>query len=260
MMLTKLGAQREPSFDVAVDCVDGRPFPFPPKWNLPVAPLVHRLKGPGEQLTETEGPVIATNNAALDALTRRGIAEKRIVRAPHGYPAAPHDAVPLPGGEGVAVLSKRRRRVVSYARMLGSVGGAGAPRVTNVRCAGKEPGELCEAGSEALNGHAVAVCERGCEHLARQAAVRGAVPVCPPTSAGALYTEDGETGVLAEGARPRDLAAAAAGLVEDPARRAALQAEARKRGEEWPWEKTAALVLATIENLGSPQAPRPQSP
>ena len=72
--------------------------------------------------------------------------------------------------------------------------------------------------------------------------------VCPATEAGIEFVEEGATGFLLNQGDAVGLMNHLHRLVKDEVLRARLGSEARRRAQTATWDRTAALVLAAIEN------------
>jgi glycosyltransferase involved in cell wall biosynthesis len=95
-------------------------------------------------------------------------------------------------------------------------------------------------------------CGPGVEHEALSLAACGVPVVCPATDAGAEYVRDAQTGLLFTPGNSSELAECLRRLASDAPLRARLGAQARQWAEGQSWDRTAGLVLATIENLHPP--------
>jgi glycosyltransferase involved in cell wall biosynthesis len=95
-------------------------------------------------------------------------------------------------------------------------------------------------------------CGPGAELEALAMAACGLPVVCPATEVAKEYVQDGRTGLLYHPGKAHELADRLGELIGDGALRTRLATEARAHIETRSWDKTAGLVLATIENLPRP--------
>jgi glycosyltransferase involved in cell wall biosynthesis len=95
----------------------------------------------------------------------------------------------------------------------------------------------------------IGYCGEGMEHETLALNACGTPVVCPATPSGKEYVLDGETGLLFEPGNRRQLADKLQLLASDDALRKRLGEQAQERARRLSWDRTAGLVLATLEIL-----------
>jgi glycosyltransferase involved in cell wall biosynthesis len=99
-------------------------------------------------------------------------------------------------------------------------------------------------------------CGAGQEHEALEMGARSLPVICSDMAGAREYVEHDRTGfVLPDRGAARWLAEDLRGLAQDEALRRRLGTQGRLRAEGQSWNRTAGLILATIENLPKPQQP-----
>ncbi len=244
-------------FDVVVDCVNGQPLPVAELTDVPVLPLVFRLSSSIHGSENPASPMIAATDSARNDLKRAGVPESNIVSAPFGLDTE----VFYPSGEPafeptmVAVTPKPRMLLRAF-RKLGSRGELPQVDVFDClkRCPAQESWTMHGAMADEERGAFYrrawyAYCGEGAELQALALAACGIPVVCPDTRAGREFVIDNVTGLLHERRSARALARQLERLGSDEVLRKRLAAGALERAEQLTWEKTANMVLATIETL-----------
>ena len=243
-------------FDAVIDCVTGYPMSVE-QAPVPVVPLVFQLS-PKVRPSETPPrPVIAATEHARTQLAQAGIPDARIVRAPYGVdpeiytPGAAHADGPI-----LAAVDREPRCFAGALKRLPSP--AALPQIHLIG------GALNRAGGEPIHQHlfgageqraalynraSMGYCGVGLESEALALAACGVPVVCPATPAGREYVIHDQTGLLFEPGNRNELAAQLARLAKDELLRRRLSVRARERAKAMSWDRTASLVLATIENL-----------
>jgi glycosyltransferase involved in cell wall biosynthesis len=100
-------------------------------------------------------------------------------------------------------------------------------------------------------------CGPGMESDALEMGAYGLPVLCPASEASAEYVEEDATGFIHGPSDSRTLAELLRRLIADETLRLRLGARGRERAQEQSWDRTAGLVLATIENLAKPVSPPP---
>ncbi|HIJ64532.1 MAG TPA: glycosyltransferase family 4 protein [Candidatus Hydrogenedentes bacterium] len=245
------------TFDVVVDCVNGRPLRAVKTADIPVLPIVFGLARRTRPTAGTlPGPVVAATNCAKRQLQRSGVPKRCIIHAPYGV-----DPVPCtPSREHAerprfVAVDKRPRTLLSVVARTKKMGmdleldllaPARSPRAASA------PGDSGSSREERLQRYREAwfgYCGLGCESEALAMGACGLPVVCPATEAGGEFIEAGETGLLFEPGDAAGLMDHLRRLAEDEVLRARLGSEARRRTQTATWDRTASLVLGAIENL-----------
>ena len=254
-------------FEAVIDCVNGRPLSFDNVSDVPVMPLVFRLRRGIKASEAPPGPVIAATATAHHQLAAAGLPEEYIVRAPYGVdcelysPPDTLDGAGLAEAAPVVAVDERPKCLLGALKRLQREGLA--PRVNllgnrtqppRLRGSGKEllayrpmmdPVARAPSYREARLGY----CGPGHEMEALAFAACRVPAICPATPAAEEFVENGETGLLHPPGNAAVLADLIRRLITDDALRNRLAANAYKRAQGTTWDKTAGLILATIRNL-----------
>jgi len=238
-------------FDVLIDCITSRPLRFAETSDVPVIPLVFALKNNAPLYRTAPGPVIATTQRARDAVKDTGLLDRYIVQAPFGVGGALFDAGDQRSATPLIATPGSARRALE--RALGSMQPPG--RTADIAVFP----DLRTAGTEAENAVAevcgrawVGFCGPGEEWQALTMAACGLPVVCPDSPAGREFVDEGVTGLLYREGDRASLAGALTKILTEVLRKR-LSVAARARLTNCTWDRTAGLVLATIENLGQEQ-------
>lgn len=254
--LQRTGSTAGP-FDAVVDCITGSPLPLAERTDAPVVPLVFDLNQKIRAADDPPGPLIATSNAVRRRLDKAGVPDRFIVQAPYGVdpgfytPGEQKAAAPTlvaaddsPACLLHAVSLVRRKGLPLTAEILGK---KRAPR--------KHAWATCLPNASplqrllALRRAQYGCCGAGREYEALTMATAGVPAVCPATEAGKEYVEDGRTGLLFTPGDHRELADRLSRIAQDEVLYKRLRTQAREHAEAQSWDKTAGLVLATIETM-----------
>ncbi len=267
-------------FDAVVDCVTGHPLPLEDVTDVPVVPLVFNLARKVHASQEPPGPLIAATKAARHQLLLAGFPENYIVHAPYGVdcnlytPSSDKAASPTAGEGGssasVVAVDKTPKCLLGALARLQPDGLA--PRVDligigkrpvrrrSLRSAFKVRGKVADVvtyrhatdraeRAVLYQGARFGYCGEGFETEALALGACGVPAVCPATPAGKEFVEDGETGLLFQPGNSRELAGCFRRLMKDEVLCRRLATHACERAQATTWNKTASLVLATLENL-----------
>lgn len=243
-------------YDVIVDCVAGKPLEIDKHTQLPVLPIVFHLDRGLRAIEDLAGPLIAVNERACGELCDSGVPPKAIVRAAFG--------VDMPRFCGETPETPKQRMVVAAENTRLARRAAGLLRAEGIkpeliqlprRALGRGPdwrvpplaGEPIRA--ENYRGAALGICGEGFERESLSMAARGITAVCPATILGQEYVRHDETGLLYEPGNAGQLAACMKRLLTEDGLLDRLSANAREDAQNRSWEKTARLVLATLENM-----------
>lgn len=262
MLLDRINANRNTitAFDAVVDCVTHRPMRLSDHTHTPVIPLTFDISPAVRASSDPPGPVIAATERARRKLLRAGFAEGFIVRAPFGVGTtldcvstsrAPEPTLALCGGMPPILRAALRMLKKDGLQICVSPVGpqlAGHGHFQMARRGAEEPIPYAQACQRAWFGF----CAAGMEQEALEMGAHGLPVLCAETEASAEYVEDGATGIICPASHARQLAEHLRGLVADESLRLQLGARGRERAQEQSWERTAGLVLATIENISKP--------
>jgi glycosyltransferase involved in cell wall biosynthesis len=253
--LVKTGRMAE-NFNAIVDCVTWTPLPVAKHTDLPVVPLVFNLSGKLRAAEDLPGPLIAVNERVHGQLRDAGVPPGFIVRAPYAVDARqyrpgdqPHEAVRLvamdhhPGRVYRALKAFRKDSSPPEVDFIG--GHLMFPRRGWHAWPNLDDSQRMRLYQAAAAGY----CGEGFEHEALGLAACGAPAICPATLPGREYVRDGETGLLHEPGNTRQLADCLQHLMRDADLRRRLGAQACAEAQDRSWDKTAGLILATLENL-----------
>jgi glycosyltransferase involved in cell wall biosynthesis len=240
------------NFDVVVEGVTGKPLQLHDKIDWPIVPLVFRLSRKIRPSEEPPGPILVTTDQMWRELAERGMPEAFIVRAPFGV--ASKEIVPAvaPGvpPHGVALMARRQEKLLHLALREAEK----TVPLPPVRCIGGRnlwPRRVFRENVplELYRQAHFACLFEGAEREALAFAAAGVPVVCPGTAAGKEYVVDGETGLLYPPGDFRALGERLATLWRDEPARVRLGRQARAFAESCDWDRTAGLVLATLENI-----------
>lgn len=253
-------------FDVVVDVVNGRPFPVGKYTTTPAIPIVFHLSPGLRGSSDPPGPVVAPTDQSWMEIANVGIPKRHIIRAPFGVDDAE------PKGEvrsGAPMVLATVERAQPFARALRLLQRSGHFPRTHVFSPKRIRAGKLDIHREAAPPLGIPTgilacawfgyCGEGREWEALAMAARGLPVICPDTPAGREYVTDGKTGLLH---RPRDashLAHQMDRLLRDEVLSQRLALEGCKSAVARPWERSAGLVLAAIENL-CPAAPEILAP
>jgi hypothetical protein len=262
MFLSRLGSRTNPAtrFDVVIDCVTAYPLPLAEHTDTPIIPLVFDLNTKVRAKADPPGPIIAASEKARRLLLVAGMAPDFVVRAPYGVDLAQYGSggvkaqTPVVAVAGkvsgcfATALSRLEKQGHSLAVEHAAVGGkwGGLPKVPATL--DNDAAARCAIYQRSWLGY----CGTGAEQEALAMAACGLPVVCPATEVTEEYVQDGRTGLLYRPGKAHELADRFRQLVGDAALRTRLAVEARAHAETRSWDKTAGLVLATIENLPRP--------
>jgi len=257
MFLSRLGREEGlmSRLDVVVDCVSGKPLPVANHVDVPVVPVVFKL-GRRVRVSDTPpGPMVAATEQARDQLQRRGLSENFVVYAPYGVDTAlfrpspegtpSHTLVALENAPGclhkaLAILAREGINIQAEVR------GHHGPWFHRGTVAHEERAR----GRAALYAQAwFGYCGPGHEGCALEMGAAGLPVIGPATDAGRAAIEEGATGLRFAPGNAEELAACLRRLVHDEVLRHRLSVAGREHAEGLSWDRTAGLVLATIENL-----------
>lgn len=241
--------------DVVVDCVSGKPLPVADHVDVPVVPVVFKL-GRRVRVSDTPpGPMVAATEQARDQLQRRGLSENFVVYAPYGVDTALFR--PSPEGTPSPTLVALDDAPACLRKALDILARKGIHIQAEIR--GRDTPWLRphaathdEAKREraALYAHAwFGYCGPGHKERALEMAAAGLPVIAPATDAGRAAIEEGATGLRFAPGNAEQLAACLRRLVQDEVLRRRLSVAGREHAECLSWDRTASLVLATIENL-----------
>ena len=257
MFLSRLGREEglTSRLDVAVDCVSGKPLPVAAHVDVPVVPVVFNLARRVRVSDTPPGPMVAATEQARDQLQRRGLSENFVVYAPYGVdtalfrpspestpsptlvalenaPACLRKALAILAREGINIQAEVRGRHAHWFHR-GAVAHEERPRER-----------------AALYAHAwLGYCGPGHEGCALEMGAAGLPVIGPATDAGRAAIEEGATGLRFAPGNAEQLAACLRRLLKDEMLRRRLSVAGREHAEGLSWDRTASLVLATIENL-----------
>ncbi len=240
-------------FDIILDFITHTPLDVHSYTEVPVVPVVFGLKKRMKPSPTPPGPIIVPWEANRRRLCEAGVPPKFIVRAPVGVDAQLCGLPAQPNLTQQLVAFDRYPRVLS--RALRRLRGApGAPPVVlhGARAVRIAPGMTHAEEStwpESCAAASAAYCGQGSEHEALTAQAVGLPVLVPDTSAGREYVRHGETGLLHKPGDDKDLADKLRALFADAALRERLGRCAREEARTRTWDKTAGLILGTLENL-----------
>ena len=252
------------AFDAVIECVTRRPMMLAKHTDTPVVPLVFDLSPRLRASEDPPGPLIAASETARQKLRRAGFPEGFVVRAPYG---ADCSSRPSPGTRAaiptLAVFGSVPRTLRAALARLNKEGvridvdviGAGEPGRSRSRMTYHGP--LSAPERTGIYQRAwFGFCVAGQEHEALEMGARSLPVICSDMAGAREYVEHDRTGfVLPDRDAARRLAEDLRGLAQDEALRRRLGTQGRLRAEGQSWNRTAGLILATIENLPKPQQP-----
>jgi len=248
LFLTRLEKRKGPTrrMDAIIDCVVGEPLPLSNATAIPIIPLVFNLSKRMRANDSPPGPVIAATTQARKQLAQAGFPQNFLVQAPAGVDidVPPEQEAPSPGVHAaiVAVDDNPRRfksalRSVQHDGLKISASLLGSRRVS-------------ESDRRNLYRRAqIGYCGPGAEEEALAFAAHGVPVICPDTDAAREFVIHGETGLFYTPGDTRALADCIRTLANDELLRKRMAANARQTAEARSWDRTAGLILATIENL-----------
>lgn len=239
------------AFDAIIDCVTYRPMSLADHTNTPVIPLVFDLGPRVRAAKDLPGPVIAAGERARRKLIQAGFPAGFIVRAPYGAGCDPRLCPTSRAPRPTLALFGEASRVLKAALMI--LKKDGIP--IEVEAVG-----LHVEREQVYQRSWIGMCGTGTEHEAIEMGACGLPVICPDTEVSAEYVHDGRTGLVYEGRDARKLAGCLRRLATDEALRARFGARGRELAEARSWDRTAGLVLATIENLAVASPPPPIRP
>lgn len=241
-------------FDLVLDFITHRPIDVAPYTEVPVIPVIFGLKARVHAAPDPPGPIIVPDEANRQRLRAAGVPSKFIVRAPVGVDGRLLDMSPdSPAVPRVAVFDRRPHRVL---RALSRLHGTGCVPEAVVhphrrlyrRAPNTIPAPASQWGENCRNA-TVAYCGIGMEHKSLVAQALGIPVLLPDTPAAREYVAGGETGLLHPPRGTKDLAEKLHVLLTEQTLRDTLGNRARQEACNRTWDKTARLILATIENL-----------
>ncbi len=270
MFLNRIHANRSTitAFDAIIDCVTYRPMSLADHTNTPVIPLVFDLSPRVRAAKDLPGPVIAAGERARRKLIQAGFPAGFIVRAPYGAGCGPRPSPASRAPQPTLALFGEASRVLKAALMILKKDGIPI-EVEAVGCHGPRRarsnityrGALTPVQREQVYQRSwIGMCGTGTEHEAIEMGACVLPVICPDTEVSAEYVQDGRTGLLYEGRDARKLAGCLRRLATDEALRKRLGTRGRELAEGRSWDRTAGLVLATIENLATASPPAPIRP
>ena len=241
-------------FDVVVDCVSGHPFPVSKYTATPVVPIVFGHAAGIQTTSESPGPVIAPSEEAFRLLRSAGVPKRCVIRVP--FAATPVDdlatAMECPRSNLLAVGGSSQ----PLARALQRLSRKGVTLELDAFGPPRWGHSVAETGAfptpQALARARIAYCGEGFEWMALTFSALGIPCVCPHTAAGREYVEHGTTGYLHRPGDASHLADLLEQLLSDELLLKRMARAAAERGAQTSWDRSASLVLATIENLFAP--------
>lgn len=244
-------------FDAIIDCMTGCPTLVPEDLDARVLPVVFRVNKKLRGAEQPPGPVIAATSEVATQLHRVGIPNDFIVYAPfggepsRGGPEIEKGAVPClmawepaPRPMLAAVRRLRNDGIALHVDLLTRPGRRveGWCSLHDLRAS---PTNLIPLFQRAWFGY----CGVSMEWMAPAIAGWGLPVICPDTAAGREFVENGVTGLLFNPKDRAQLCEVLARLSKDEVLRKRFAARARERALEESWDKTAEIVLKTIERL-----------
>jgi glycosyltransferase involved in cell wall biosynthesis len=252
------------AFDAVIECVTRRPMMLAEHTDTPVIPLVFDLPPRLRAAEDPPGPLIAASEAARRKLSRAGFHESFIVSAPYGADCSPRTS---PGSRAetptVAVFGRVSRVLKGGLARLNKEGvrmdvhviglGKSKRSRSGITC----HGPLSSAERTRIYQRAwFGFCDAGQEHEALEMGACALPVLCSDADGASEYVEDDRTGfVLSDRDAAKRLAECLRKLTQDDALRKRLGTQGRLRAERQSWDRTAGLILATIENLPKPRQP-----
>lgn len=270
MLLNRIHTNRSTitAFDAIIDCVTYRPMSLADHTSTPVIPLVFDLSPRVRAAKDLAGPVIATCERARRKLIQAGFPVGFIVRAPYGADCGSEPCPALRAPRPTLALLGEASRALKAALMILKKDGIPI-EVEAVGCHGPRRarsnityrGALTPVQREQVYQRSwIGMCGTGTEHEAIEMGAWGLPVICPNTDDAVEYVQDGRTGLLYEARDARKLADCLGRLVTDETLRKRLGTRGRELAEGQWWDRTAGLVLATIENLATASPPPPIRP
>ena len=257
MFLSRLGREEDlmSRLDVVVDCVSGKPLPVAEHVDVPVVPLVFKL-GRRVRVSHTPpGPLVAATQQARDQLQQRGLLEKFVVYAPHGVDTAlfrpSSEGAPSPTLVALDNAPGCLRKALAILACEGihiqaEVRGRHGPWFHRGAVAHEQRArERAALYAQAWLGY----CGPGHEECALEMGAAGLPVISPATDAGRASIQEKASGLRFTPGNAEQLAACLRRLVLDEALRRRLSVGGREHAEGLSWDRTASLVLATIDNL-----------
>jgi hypothetical protein len=239
-------------FDAVIDCITSAPLPLAPYTDAPIIPLVFSLSRKVQAAEQPPGPVIAATDRARRDLLEAGFPRRYIVYAPYGTDTRGECPKISEADTPLVIATDTGARGRAPSRLLKTAVAALHKNGTMLRI--ESPKNAGPSGAWA------GCCAEGAEEHALDMGAAGLPVVCPATEPGKEYVEHGSTGLLFAPGNARELAGCLRQLVDDVELRHRLGRLGRERAEAQSWDRTASLVLATIENLRhAPEEPAPQS-
>ena len=247
MFLTRLEKRKGPTrrMDAIVDCVVGEPLPLGNATAVPIIPLVFNLSKRMRANDAPPGPVIAATTQARNQLAQAGFPQNFLVQAPCGVDIemTAGDTASPEAHAAIVAVDDNPRRFKSALRSVQNDGLKISANVVGLR-------RVNESGRRNLYGHAqIGYCGPGAEEEALAFAAHGVPVICPDTDAAREFVIHGETGLFYAPGDTGALAQCIKTLARDELLRKRMAAKARQTAEARSWDRTAGLILATIENL-----------
>jgi len=254
MFLSRLDKQKGlmSRLDVVVDCVSGKPLAVADRVGVPAMPLVFKLDRRVYVSDTPPGPMVAATEQAHDQLQRRGLPENFVVYAPHGVDTALFR--PSPESTPSPTLVALENAPGCLRRALAILASEGIDIQAEVR--GRHGRRGAVANEERARQRAAlyaqawfGYCGRGHEACALEMEAAGLPVIGPATDAGRAAIKEATTGLRFTPGNAEQLAACLRRLVKDEVLRRRLSVAGREHAEGLSWDRTASLVLATIEHL-----------
>ncbi|HUW59682.1 MAG TPA: glycosyltransferase [Candidatus Bathyarchaeia archaeon] len=247
MFLTRLenrkGLTRR--MDAIIDCVVGEPLPLSNATAVPIVPLVFNLSKRLRANDSPPGPVIAATTQARNQLAQAGFPQNFLVQAPAGIDldVPPPQTTEAQLTPAIVAVDDNPRRFKSALRAVQHDGLKISASLVGLK-------RLTESDRRNLYRRAqIGYCGPGAEEEALAFAAHGVPVICPDTDAAREFVIHGETGLFYTSGDTRALAQCIRTLAQDELLRKRMAANARQTAEARSWDRTAGLILATIENL-----------
>lgn len=226
--------------DALVDCICGTPLPLEPSSHFPIIPIVFDLDKKQRAHDTPPGPIIAPSARMRRRLIDAGVRSKFIVSA---FTGCDTDFF-VPGaarafGPTVVAVGRGARSLQTLLRR--NQPGLAVDRLP----ANATPEDRRAAYQTAWLGY----CGPGSELEALTMAACGLPVICWQSDSALECVEDGRTGFLLDRRDRQGLLMRIQQLMTDEPLRQELSGQAREYAEGRSWQRTASLVLATIENL-----------
>jgi hypothetical protein len=253
-------------YDAVLNCVTGIPLDLGEPMEIPVLPVVFSLSPKIRGTSEPPGPLIATSKAAEASLREAGFPSSHVIRAPFGAPACDGTesdedpaAESTPGMERSTLVAFTDNPRVIVAAIKNMARETRPSRVTIVgrkRPQGHgdetivwQPRVSSEDRAAFQTSASYAYCGAGYEWEAPAMGAAAIPVICAGTAAATEYVSHEETGLVCRSNDPQALTDSLVRLTKDEVLRKRLASRGRERAKANAWERTAELVLSTIENL-----------